>query len=88
MVEKYNRIQLLLDLSNVQDIGSPFLALLLDLKYKISENNGAFKLANLQHKLSEMIELTQLEKSLDIYSTTEKALLSFSHDIFNNRKSE
>ena len=88
LVENNKRIQFLLDLSNVQDISSPFIAFLLDIKLKIDENDGTFKLANLQHKLSEMIELTQLNKSLDIYSSSEKALISFSHDIFNKINSD
>ena len=83
LIDNNKRIQLLLDLVNVQDIGSAFLALLLDLKLKIVENEGTFKLANLHLRLSELIELTQLDKSLDIHSTLEKALISFSQDIFN-----
>ncbi len=88
LIDKYKKIQLLLDLTNVQDIGSPFLPLLLNIKLKIAETDGKFKLTNLQMRLSELIELTQLDKSLDIYSTLEKALISFSLDIFNNTKTD
>jgi len=83
LINSEPKSKLIVDLAKVQNASSSFFTLLANLQMYINEKQCKAKYVNLHLNLSDFIELTGLNKILDIHATVEKALVSYSQEIYN-----
>jgi len=74
VVEQAERINMILDFSNVQFLSSAVLGLLLRISKKVYERDGQLKLCNINPKIYEIFKITRLTKIFDIYHDLESAV--------------
>jgi anti-sigma B factor antagonist len=68
---------LVLNLSGVTYIDSGGLGTLVALYTTARNNDGSIKLANLTHRVSDLLQVTKLVTIFDVYDSDEKAVESF-----------
>ena len=78
VIEQAERINLILDFSNVRFLSSAVLGLLIRISKKIYERNGQLRLCNINPKIYEIFKITRLNKVFDIYQDAESAAESLS----------
>jgi len=78
VIEQTERINLILDFSNVRFLSSAVLGLLIRISKKIYERNGQLRLCSISPKIYEVFKITRLTKVFDIYKDTAAAAASFS----------
>jgi anti-anti-sigma factor len=76
-IESHPRLNLLLDLSNIEYLSSAGLGNLVGLLKKSRKVNGQFKLCCLQEAILELFEVMRLTKIFEIHENVEAALQSF-----------
>ncbi len=74
VVEQTQRINLVLDFSNVKFLSSAVLGLLIRVSKKVYERDGQLRLCNINPKIYEIFKITRLTKVFDIYPSTENAV--------------
>ncbi|MBN2454929.1 MAG: STAS domain-containing protein [Sedimentisphaerales bacterium] len=74
IVEKSERVNLVLDFGNVGFLSSAVLGLLIRASKKIYENDGQLRLCNINPKIYEVFKITRLTKTFDIYKDIESAV--------------
>ena len=74
VVEQTERINLVLDFSNVKFLSSAVLGLLIRISKKVYERDGQLKLCNINPKIYEIFKITRLTKIFEIYPDTENAV--------------
>ena len=74
---KEKRKDFLIDLENVIYISSSVLGLFITLHKELKEQNGRVKLVNAQPSVSSLLEMTRLDKILELFNDTKTALKSF-----------
>ncbi len=74
VVEQTQRINLVLDFSNVKFLSSAVLGLLIRVSKKVYERDGQLRLCNINPKIYEIFKITRLTKVFDIYPNTENAV--------------
>jgi len=67
----------IVDLNTCIFIDSTFLAALVTSYKRIAEKNGQLKIVGFKPAVQSMFELTRLSRIFDIYSSEQKALMSF-----------
>ncbi len=67
----------LIDLENVIYISSSVLGLFITFHKELKEQNGRVKLVNAQPSVSSLLEMTRLDKILELFNDTKTALKSF-----------
>jgi len=77
VVEQTQRINLVLDFSNVKFLSSAVLGLLIRVSKKVYERDGQLRLCNINPKIYEIFKITRLTKVFDIYPDTENAVNGF-----------
>ncbi len=73
VIEQAQRINLILDFSNVKFLSSAVLGLLIRVSKKIYERDSQLKLCNINPKIYEIFKITRLTKIFDIYPDIESA---------------
>jgi len=73
VIEQAERINLILDFSNIRFLSSAVLGLLIRISKKIYERNGQLRLCNIDPKIYEIFKITRLNKVFDIYQDAERA---------------
>jgi len=79
LIDRSESGKLLLSFRNVGHFTSAALGMLLKLKKKVDEKNGALKLSDINPLIYEVFKITQLNKRFDIYDTFDKAKSSFAN---------
>lgn len=74
IVEQADRLNLILDFSNVRFLSSAVLGLLIRISKKIYERDGQLRLCNINPKIYEIFKITRLNKIFDIYQDVESAI--------------
>ncbi len=74
VVEQTQRINLVLDFTNVKFLSSAVLGLLIRVSKKVYERDGQLRLCNINPKIYEIFKITRLTKVFDIYPDTEDAV--------------
>ncbi len=74
IIEQTERVNLILDFSNVRFLSSAVLGLLIRISKKVYERDGQLKLCNINTKIYEIFKITRLTKIFDIYSSKESAI--------------
>ncbi len=74
VIEQAERINLILDFSNVQSLSSAVLGLLIRISKKVYERDGQLRLCNIDPRIYEIFRITRLTKIFDIYKDREAAL--------------
>jgi anti-sigma B factor antagonist len=74
VVEQTQRINLVLDFSNVKFLSSAVLGFLIRVSKKVYERDGQLRLCNINPKIYEIFKITRLTKVFDIYPDTENAV--------------
>jgi anti-sigma B factor antagonist len=78
VIEQSERINLILDFSNVRFLSSAVLGLLIRISKKIYERNGQLRLCSISPKIYEVFKITRLTKVFDIHKDAADAAASFS----------
>lgn len=78
VIEQAERINLILDFSNVRFLSSAVLGLLIRISKKIYERDGQLKLCSIDPKIYKIFKITRLTKIFDIYKDIESATESLS----------
>ncbi len=73
VIEQAERINLILDFSNVKFLSSAVLGLLIRISKRIYEHNGQLRLCNIDSKIYEIFKITRLTKTFDIYKDVKSA---------------
>ena len=73
VIEQAERINLILDFSNVRFLSSAVLGLLIRVSKRIYEREGQLGLCNIHPKIYEIFKITRLTKTFDIYNSIESA---------------
>jgi len=73
VIEQAERINLILDFSNVKFLSSAVLGLLIRISKRIYEHDGQLRLCNIEPKIYEIFKITRLTKTFDIYKDVESA---------------
>jgi anti-sigma B factor antagonist len=73
VIEQAQRINLILDFSNVKFLSSAVLGLLIRVSKKIYERDSQLRLCNINPKIYEIFKITRLTKIFDIYPDVESA---------------
>ncbi|MBH05623.1 MAG: hypothetical protein CMJ20_04815 [Phycisphaeraceae bacterium] len=73
LVVKSGQPKMIIDFSNLDHVSSAMLGVLVDLHRTAQKMNGEVRLASLSPSLSNVVKISQLEKLLKIYSTTQDA---------------
>ena len=73
LVVKSGQPKMIIDFSNLDHVSSAMLGVLVDLHRTAQKMNGEVRLAALSPALSNVVKISQLEKLLKIYSTTQDA---------------
>lgn len=76
-LEKNSGANLVVDFIEVESFSSNFIGMLVGLKKKLAGKGGDLRLCNLNDRLSEIAEVTQLNQVLGIYKKVDKAVASF-----------
>ena len=76
VIEQAERINLILDFSNVRFLSSAVLGLLIRVSKKVYERDGQLKLCNINPKIYEIFKITRLTKIFDIFKDIEGAVKS------------
>jgi len=74
VIEQGQRINLILDFSNVRFLSSAVLGLLIRISKKVYESDGQLKLCNINPRIYEIFKITRLTKVFDIYKDVQAAL--------------
>ena len=74
VIEQAERINLILDFSNVRFLSSAVLGLLIRISKRIYEREGQLGLCNINPKIFEIFKITRLTKTFDIYNSIESAM--------------
>lgn len=75
LIEQNDKIQLIVDFSNVKFLTSSALGLLIRISKKIYEKEGKLRLCAIDPKIMEVFRITRLDKIFEIYSDLEDALI-------------
>jgi len=78
VIEQTERINLILDFSNVKFLSSAVLGLLIRISKRIYEHDGRLRLCNIDPKIYEIFKITRLTKTFDIYKNVESAIKDLS----------
>lgn len=78
VIEQAERINLILDFSNVKFLSSAVLGLLIRISKRIYEHDGRLRLCNIDPKIYEIFKITRLTKTFDIYKNVESAVKDLS----------
>lgn len=73
VIDQAERINLILDFSNVKFLSSAVLGLLIRISKRIYEHNGRLRLCNIDPKIYEIFKITRLTKTFDIYKDIKSA---------------
>ena len=73
VIERAERINLILDFRNVRFLSSAVLGLLIRISKKVYERDGQLRLCNINPKIHEIFKITRLTKIFDIYQDIESA---------------
>ncbi len=76
VVEEVERINLILDFSNVQFLSSAVLGLLMRISKKVYERGGQLKLCNISPRIYEIFKITRLNQIFDIHEDVDRAIES------------
>lgn len=77
LVEAEPGIQLLLSFKNVEHLSSAALGMLITLKKKINDREGALKLSDINRQIYEVFKITRLNRMFEIHDTSDQALAAF-----------
>ena len=77
LVEEFGRKKLVLNFSNIQDISSLALGMLLSLNKKVQAAGGKLVLCRIDPKILEVIAITRLDKLFIIRGDEQEALATF-----------
>jgi anti-sigma B factor antagonist len=78
VIEQAERINLVLDFSNVRFLSSAVLGLLIRISKRIYEQGGQLKLCRINPKIYEVFKITRLTKIFEIYEDVESSIESLS----------
>lgn len=76
VVEEAERINLILDFSNVQFLSSAVLGLLMRISKKVYEKEGQLRLCNISPRIYEIFKITRLNQIFDIHEDVDRAIES------------
>ena len=76
VVEEAERINLILDFSNVQFLSSAVLGLLMRISKKVYEQEGQLRLCNISPRIYEIFKITRLNQIFDIHEDVDRAIES------------
>ncbi|MBI4616318.1 MAG: STAS domain-containing protein [Planctomycetes bacterium] len=76
-LERKGGKKLVVDFEKVESFSSNFIGMLVGLKKKLKEKGGDLRICNLNDRLSEIAEVTQLNQILAIFGRLDKAIASF-----------
>jgi anti-sigma B factor antagonist len=80
VIEQSEKINLILDFSNVKFLSSAVLGLLIRVSKKIYEQDGQLRLCNISPRIYEIFKITRLTKIFDILPDRATASSSFSKE--------
>ncbi len=75
LIEQNNKIQLVIDFSNVKFLTSSVLGLLIRISKKVYEQEGKLRLCAIDPKILDVFRITRLDKIFEIYPDQEEALV-------------
>ncbi|MBN2018912.1 MAG: STAS domain-containing protein [Sedimentisphaerales bacterium] len=76
VIEQADKINLVLDFSNVKFLSSAVLGLLIRVSKKVYERGGQLRLCNISPRIYEIFKITRLTKIFDIFPDRASALAS------------
>ena len=78
IVESKDRVKILLDFSNVDNLSSAALGMLINVNNRVKQHNGQLRLVNIKPQIMEVFEITKLNKLFKILPSRAEALISYS----------
>jgi anti-sigma B factor antagonist len=72
------KVRIVLDMNNVTYLSSMCLAVIVDMKSRLTAQQGDLKLASVNHLVRNLFEMTRLIKKIDIYESVDVAAEAFS----------
>ncbi len=75
LIEQNEKIQLIVDFSNVQFLTSSVLGLLIRVSKKVYETDGKLRLCSIAPKILEIFKITRLDKIFEIYPDVDEAMI-------------
>lgn len=75
LIEQNDRLQLIVDFSNVKFLTSSVLGLLIRISKKIYEKEGKLRLCAIDPKIMEVFRITRLDKIFEIYRDQDDAMI-------------
>ncbi|MDX9753635.1 MAG: STAS domain-containing protein [bacterium] len=76
-LQKENRINILFDFSNIHYISSSVLGFLITAYRELEARGGRLKLVNVQPSVANVLEITRLNRVLEMFNDKETAIRSF-----------
>jgi anti-sigma B factor antagonist len=73
LIEQNDKIQLIVDFSNVQFLTSSVLGLLIRVSKKVYETDGVLRLCSINPKILEVFKITRLDKIFEIFPSADDA---------------
>jgi anti-sigma B factor antagonist len=70
-------LNLLLDFANVEHLSSAALGMLIILNINVRRRGGRVKMCRLRSELREVLEITRLNKTFEVYEDPDKAVADF-----------
>ena len=78
VIDQGEKLNLILDFSNVRFLSSAVLGLLIRVSKKVYEQEGTLRLCNIEPKIYEVFKITRLTKIFDIYKDVQMAVENLS----------
>jgi anti-anti-sigma factor len=66
--------KIVMDLKDVGYLSSKFLAVIIDIKAAVAKKDGDLKIANANQLITNLFDMTRLNKKIELYDSIEKAL--------------
>ncbi len=75
------KLRIVLNMAKSNYISSLCLALIVDVKNRLARLNGDIKIANVNKLIRNLLEITNLEKKIEVFDDIESAVSSFDKDV-------
>ena len=78
------KVNIVLNMEQSNYVSSLCLAIIVDVKNRLSQNQGDLKITNVNRLIRNLLEITNLVKKIDLFDTVDEAVAAFSPVIPEN----
>jgi len=77
---EHKKVRVILNMAHAGYVSSLCLAVIVDVKTRLSGENGDLKIANVNKLIRNLLEITNLVKKIELFDTVEEAIVAFKSD--------